>query len=89
MSNRPVGTVKTQMRSALQKLRKVLACYSTKDMTMHGCRGCQERMLDHLYDLLDEAEQAIPAHLSGCPACQAGLEKACAEQRLLAAAARK
>jgi RNA polymerase sigma-70 factor (ECF subfamily) len=26
MSNRPVGTVKTQMRSALQKLRKVLAC---------------------------------------------------------------
>jgi RNA polymerase sigma-70 factor (ECF subfamily) len=24
-SNRPVGTVKTQMRSALQKLRKVLA----------------------------------------------------------------
>jgi RNA polymerase sigma-70 factor (ECF subfamily) len=26
LSNRPVGTVKTQMRSALQKLRKVLAC---------------------------------------------------------------
>ena len=26
MRNRPVGTVKTQMRSALQKLRKVLAC---------------------------------------------------------------
>jgi RNA polymerase sigma-70 factor (ECF subfamily) len=26
MSNRPVGTVKTQMRSALQKLRKMLAC---------------------------------------------------------------
>jgi RNA polymerase sigma-70 factor (ECF subfamily) len=26
VSNRPVGTVKTQMRSALQKLRKVLAC---------------------------------------------------------------
>lgn len=26
MSNRPVGTVKTQMRSALQKLRKALAC---------------------------------------------------------------
>jgi len=26
MSNRPVGTVKTQMRSALSKLRKVLAC---------------------------------------------------------------
>ena len=25
VSNRPVGTVKTQMRSALQKLRKVLA----------------------------------------------------------------
>jgi len=26
LHNRPVGTVKTQMRSALQKLRKVLAC---------------------------------------------------------------
>jgi RNA polymerase sigma-70 factor (ECF subfamily) len=26
MSHRPVGTVKTQMRSALQKLRKVLTC---------------------------------------------------------------
>jgi RNA polymerase sigma-70 factor (ECF subfamily) len=26
VSNRPVGTVKTQMRSALQKLRKVLTC---------------------------------------------------------------
>jgi len=26
LSNRPVGTVKTQMRSALAKLRKVLAC---------------------------------------------------------------
>jgi RNA polymerase sigma-70 factor, ECF subfamily len=26
VSHRPVGTVKTQMRSALQKLRKVLAC---------------------------------------------------------------
>ena len=26
MSNRPIGTVKTQMRSALSKLRKVLAC---------------------------------------------------------------
>jgi RNA polymerase sigma-70 factor (ECF subfamily) len=26
VSNRPVGTVKTQMRAALQKLRKVLAC---------------------------------------------------------------
>lgn len=26
LSNRPVGTVKTQMRSALSKLRKVLAC---------------------------------------------------------------
>ena len=26
VANRPVGTVKTQMRTALQKLRKVLAC---------------------------------------------------------------
>ena len=46
-------------------------------------------MLDHLYDLLDEAEaQAFLGHLAGCPACQAALEKARAEQRLLASAAR-
>ena len=35
-------------------------------------------LLDHLYGLLDEAEQVefLADHLSDCPACQAGLEKA-------------
>jgi hypothetical protein len=46
-------------------------------------------MLDHLYDALEEVDQrAFLDHLSGCPACQADLEKARAQQRLLARAAR-
>src|SRR5262249_36227609 len=59
------------------------------ERTMHGCHGCQELMLEHLYDLLEEADQqALHAHLAGCPECQAALEKARAQQALLAAAAR-
>ena len=56
---------------------------------MHGCHDCQELMLEHLYDLLEEADQqALRAHLADCPACQAALEKVRAQQQLLAAAAR-
>jgi hypothetical protein len=56
---------------------------------MHGCQGCQDKLLEHLYDLLDEAEQQeLSAHLAGCPACQAAQEKVRAQQKLLAAAAR-
>jgi anti-sigma factor RsiW len=56
---------------------------------MHGCQGCQDKLLESLYDLLDEAEQQeLRAHLAGCPACQAALEQARAQQKLLAAAAR-
>lgn len=57
---------------------------------MYGCLTCQDRMLDHLYDLLDEAERAdFLTHLQGCPVCQAGLEKVRAQQKRLAAAARR
>ena len=46
-------------------------------------------MLEHLYDLLDDADgQAFQLHLAGCPECQAALEKARAQQALLAAARR-
>jgi hypothetical protein len=46
-------------------------------------------MLDHLYDLLDEAERGqLLDHVAGCPACQASLEAARAQQALLARAAR-
>src|SRR5262245_21671929 len=56
---------------------------------MNGCDEARERLLDSLYDLLDEGEQAaLAAHLAGCAACQAALEKARQQQRLLAAAAR-
>src|SRR5262249_20872487 len=50
---------------------------------------CQERMLEHLYDLLEGDEQRdFLNHLAGCAACQATLAKARDQQRLLANAAR-
>src|SRR5262245_64613263 len=56
---------------------------------MLGCHGYREQMLDHLYDLLDEADQrAFLDHLAGCPACQAALEQARAQKALLGRAAR-
>jgi hypothetical protein len=56
---------------------------------MHGCNGCQELMLEYLYDLLDSADhQALEAHLAGCAACQSVLQKVQGQQHLLAAAAR-
>src|SRR4051794_30553689 len=56
---------------------------------MHGCQACQDQMLELLYDLLDDQErQALLAHLTACPACQAGLAASRQQQRLLAAAAR-
>jgi hypothetical protein len=56
---------------------------------MSGCDGCQERMLEHLYDALEEVEQrAFLDHLGGCPACQAALETARTSKALLGRAAR-
>src|SRR5947209_8567372 len=56
---------------------------------MLGCHGCQELLLDHLYDVLDDEDRrALLEHLGGCPACQAALEQARAQQRLLARASR-
>src|SRR5262245_8855167 len=56
---------------------------------MLGCDGCQDRMLEHLYDALEEvAQRAFLDHLAGCPACQAALEQARASKSLFARAAR-
>jgi uncharacterized protein YfaS (alpha-2-macroglobulin family) len=45
-------------------------------------------MLEHLYDLLDEAEErTFQTHLRDCSSCQEALEKERAKQKLLAAAA--
>ncbi len=56
---------------------------------MLSCHGCQERMLEHLYDLLEADERsALQAHLDGCPDCQAALVRARAQRQLLAAAAK-
>ncbi|MFO0880477.1 MAG: alpha-2-macroglobulin family protein [Gemmataceae bacterium] len=56
---------------------------------MRGCPDYQDWLLDHLYDLLDEAEQqALQDHLSGCAACSQALERAEAQKQMLARAAR-
>jgi anti-sigma factor RsiW len=56
---------------------------------MQNCETYRAQMLEHLYDLLDEAErQALQGHLDSCPACQAEMTKARRQQALLAAAAR-
>ncbi|MBY0230172.1 MAG: hypothetical protein K2W96_12895, partial [Gemmataceae bacterium] len=56
---------------------------------MHACDGCQDRLLDLLYGLLDQAEaQELRDHLDGCAQCAAAFGKAQAAQGLLAAASR-
>jgi hypothetical protein len=56
---------------------------------MRNCENCCSQMLDYLYDLLEDDErQAWEAHLRDCAACQAELERAKAQQQLLAAAAK-
>jgi len=57
---------------------------------MDACQHCQELLLDHLYDLLPEAEQAsLLAHLQTCSACRQALAQARAQQHLLATAAKR
>ncbi|MFN4259353.1 MAG: alpha-2-macroglobulin family protein [Gemmataceae bacterium] len=56
---------------------------------MNSCQQCQALLLEHLYGLLEgEERQTLEQHLLGCPSCQAALEQAKAQQRLLAQAAR-
>ncbi len=59
-------------------------------MTMGPCEHYQERWLDHVYGLLEEAEsRELADHLSICPSCQANLAEAEKEQGRLARAARR
>jgi hypothetical protein len=56
---------------------------------MNPCDTCQNKLLDHLYGLLDEAESAaVTEHLGGCAACQAALAAAQGQRQLLTVAAR-
>jgi hypothetical protein len=55
---------------------------------MYTCDECADRLLDYLYGLLEADEvQGLRAHLADCPACQAALHEAEAQQGLLARAA--
>ena len=57
---------------------------------MASCANFQSQLLDHLYELLDTAEnRALQDHLSLCPDCQAALAAARGQQRLLAVAAKE
>jgi hypothetical protein len=59
------------------------------ERAMHSCEGCQNLLLDYLYDLLEGIErQEVQAHLQTCPACQIALAKVQKQQDLLAAAAK-
>src|SRR5262245_21034348 len=56
---------------------------------MLSCEHCREQLLDHLYGLLDEAEdRAFQTHLIGCPACASALRQERDFQTRLARAAR-
>lgn len=56
---------------------------------MLPCEPYRERLLDHLYGLLDPAEAAdLDAHLAGCPDCAAARTEAARVQGLFARAAR-
>jgi hypothetical protein len=56
---------------------------------MLACTRCRAQLLDHLYGLLDPAaEETVAAHLAGCPACIAELERTRKMQGLFAAAAK-
>ena len=56
---------------------------------MYTCDESADRLLDYLYGLLeaDEVQRARRDHLASCPACQAALAEAEAQQHLLARAA--
>jgi hypothetical protein len=57
---------------------------------MHDCTHYQSLLLEHLYALLDDAEdRELLDHLAACPACRASLDTARRQQHLLATAAKQ
>lgn len=57
---------------------------------MTRCDEIQDRLLDHLYGLLDAADsRELLEHTEHCPACREAFAKAQAQRRLLAVAARR
>src|SRR5687768_13682806 len=56
---------------------------------MLPCDRYQDRLVDHLYGLLEPLEaDAVEAHLAGCPGCAAAREQAARWSGLIARAAR-
>ncbi len=53
-----------------------------------ACAVVRDRLLDHLYGALDEADEAgVLRHLATCPACAAARDVAAGQRALLGAAA--
>jgi hypothetical protein len=56
---------------------------------MCNCDTCRERLLDFVYGLLEESDlHEAREHLNACSQCQAALQKAQSQQKLMARAAR-
>src|ERR1019366_7318282 len=56
---------------------------------MTHCEYCRDRLLDHVYGLLEGSElQAMEEHLNKCSDCQVVLKKVQTQQKLMARAAR-
>src|SRR5213080_563532 len=56
---------------------------------MNSCEPFRTQLLPYLYDLLDPEEQrACQAHLETCAACRTALERAQAQRKILAVAAK-
>src|SRR5262249_21463245 len=56
---------------------------------MNNCESFQSQLLAYLYDVLEGDDQLkLQDHLAQCPSCQARLERARVQKRILAAAAK-
>jgi hypothetical protein len=56
---------------------------------MNTCEPIKAQLLTYLYDLLETDERlAVEAHLAGCPACRAALDRARSQKQILSVAAK-
>lgn len=57
---------------------------------MTTCQGCQERLFEYVYGLLDEPEMAvaIQKHMAQCAGCEQSYQKVLQQQKMLAQASR-
>src|SRR5437867_2217465 len=82
----PFG-VKTQMPQDHVRPFKIRILFSRLERLMNSCEPFRSQLLPYLYDLLDpEEQQEVKSHLETCAACQAALERAQSQRKILATA---